>query len=288
MTGNRVVVGVSDSPANAQTLAWALGEAVATTAELVVVRADEYRQTVSGAAARNSLRALEIVDGPLARAVVQARARLGEDRVTIVVDRDPPGELLVRRAFPADLIVLGAPRHAGWWARASTAYHVATRAHCPVVVVHEPAVPNQHGIRQLFADHVVVGVDGSPAARAALGFAFGYAAEHHRPLVAVAVSRHADNEVWFDDTLLETHLATDPVAAQALAEELEPWQHKFPGVSLKRALVAGSAQDGLRRSSRGAALLVVGSTGTGPATLGSVSRGLIGHAGCPVAIVREL
>ena len=285
MTERRVVVGVSDSPANARTLAWAIGEAIAIGAELVVVRADENRRAVWGAAARNSLRALEIVDRPLARAVARAQARLGDDRVTIIVDRDPPGELLVRRAAFADVLVLGAPRHAGWWARGSTTYHVATRAPCPTVVIHEPAAPDGRGVGHPFQDHLVVGVDGSPAAQAALGFAFGYAAEHHYPLVAVTVTRHTDNDIWFDDTLLETHLATDPAAAQALADELEPWHHKYPGVSLKRALVAGSPEEGLRRTSLGAALLVMGTTGTGPATLGSVSRGLIGHAGCPVAIV---
>jgi nucleotide-binding universal stress UspA family protein len=283
MTGHRVVVGVSDSPDNARTLAWALAEAAGTGAELMVVRADERRREVWGAVARDSLRALEIVDRPLARAVAGARSRLGDERVTIVVDRDPPGELLVRRARPKDLIVLGPPDQAGWWARASTTYHVATRSPCPVVVVHPSTDPG----RALFGDHVVVGVDGSPAARAALGFAFGYAAEHRRPLVAVTVSRHTDQDVWFDDTLLETHLATDPAEAQALADELEPWHHKYPTVSVKRALVAGMPEAGLRRTARGAALLVIGTAGTGPAALGSVSRGLVEQAPCPVAVVRE-
>jgi nucleotide-binding universal stress UspA family protein len=285
-----VVVGVSDSPANARTLAWAVGEAAETGAELVVTRADVHKPEIWGAVARGSLQALEIVDRILARAVAAARTRLGDDRVRIVVDRDPAGELLVRRAGPGDLIVLGAPGHSGWWARGSTTYYAATHASCPVVVVHttatEPA--DADGIGTFFHDHVVAGVDGSPAARDALGFAFAFAAEHGQPLVAVAAGRHIDNDVWFDDTVLETHLASDPETAKALAAEVEPWHHKYPAVNVKRALVAGSPADGLRRISAAAALLVVGTAGTGPAAMGSVSRSLVGHASCPVAIVREL
>ena len=72
-----------------------------------------------------------------------------------------------------------------------------------MVVVHAGVVPEADGVATLFHGHVVVGVDGSPAAREALGFGFAYAAEHRRPLVAVTVIRHLDNDVWFDDTLLK-------------------------------------------------------------------------------------
>jgi nucleotide-binding universal stress UspA family protein len=286
MTERCVVVGVSDSPANARTLAWAVREAAATGATLVVTRADVNKPEVWGAVARGSLRALEIVDRTLARAVAAARVRLGDQRVVIVVDRDPPGELLVHRARPGGLIVLGPPGHAGWWARGSTTYYSATHAPCPVVVVHESTEPAGDGVSPHFRDHVVVGVDGSPAAREALGFAFAFAAEHDRPLAAVYVLRHLENDVWFDDTMLETHLATDPDEARALAEEIEPWHYKYPAVKVKRALVAGRPAEWLRLASAGAALLVAGTAGGGPAALGSVSRGLIEQAYCPVAIVR--
>jgi nucleotide-binding universal stress UspA family protein len=287
MTGDCVVVGVSDSAANARTLAWAVAEAAGSGAELVVARGGVHQPQIWGAVGRGGLGALEIVDRSLARAVAAARTRLGDQRVMTVVDRDPPGDLLVRRAGPGDLIVLGAPRHPGWWARRSTTYFVATHAPCPVVVVHEAGPTDVHGIGAFFRDHVIVGVDGSPAARDALGFAFAFAADHRRPVVAVTVGHHLDSDVWFDDTTLETHLDGDPGAAQALSDEVEPWHDKYPEVAVKRALVAGSPVDGLRRVSAAAALLVVGTAGTGPADLGSVSRGLVDRAACPVAIVRE-
>jgi nucleotide-binding universal stress UspA family protein len=157
-----------------------------------------------------------------------------------------------------------------------------------VVVVHEATPSDVTGLGSIFRDHVVVGVDGSPAAREALEFAFAFAADHRRPLVAAMVGAHHENDVWFDDTMMETHLDGDPEAARALQAEVEPWHHKFPEVEIKRALIAGAPVDGLRRIGATAALLVVGTAGDGPAAMGSVSRGLVDRAPCPVAIVKAL
>jgi nucleotide-binding universal stress UspA family protein len=156
-----------------------------------------------------------------------------------------------------------------------------------VVVVHAPATSvAEDGIGHILRSHVVVGVDGSPAAKQALAFGFSFAAEHRQPLAAVAVTPHTDTDVWFDDQTLETHLSRDLEPAVMLTREVEPWQHKFPGVQVRRAVVAGAPADGLRRSAEGAAVLAVGTAGIGPSPLGSVSRSLLESAPCPVAIVR--
>jgi nucleotide-binding universal stress UspA family protein len=139
-----------------------------------------------------------------------------------------------------------------------------------------------------FAGHVVVGVDGSGPARSALEFGFGYAAQHRRLLAAVNVTAHTDYDVWVDDTLLETHLTAEPAALAMLANEVEPWHHKYPDVMVKRALFAGPPLAGLLRAADGAALLCVGDRGRGPTTralLGSVSHAAVDRAGCPVAIM---
>src|SRR5437588_677499 len=82
---------------------------------------------------------------------------------------------------------------------------LAAHARCPVVVARP--VRGQGG---LFAGHVVVGVDGSAPARAALAFGFGFAETHGLPLAAVhAAGTHHDDQpgdVWVDDTFGETHL----------------------------------------------------------------------------------
>jgi nucleotide-binding universal stress UspA family protein len=245
-------VGLADGPVGGATLAWALREATATRADLVVVRADVARQ-VLGPVARGSLRTLELVDASLARAVGAARRVVGEDRVHVVVDRDPAASVLIGAAGPGDLLVVGAPTRSGWWARASTTYRVITRACCPVVVVHP------YGRRGPYPDRVVVGVDGSPGSRAALEFAFAYAAQHSLSLVA---------------------------ATGGDGEAVEPWRSKYPEVPVGWCLVGADPLTDLRAAAEGAALLVVGTAGTGPAQLGSVARGLVEHAGCPVAVLR--
>ncbi len=283
----RIVVGISGSENAGRTLAWGLREAAAAGCDVTVVRADVPRRFAARGVGTGGVKALELIDPALARAVVAARLTMGEPRVAVVVDPGPAGEVLLSVATPEDLIAIGPPTRSGWWARASTTYRVATRARCAVVVVHPPAAPvAEDGIGHVLRSHVVVGVDGSPAAIQALAFGFSFAAEHRQPLAAVAVTPHTDTDVWFDDQMLETHLSRDLEPAVMLAREVEPWQHKYPGVQVRRAVVAGAPADGLRRSAGGAAVLAVGTAGIGPSPLGSVSRSLLESAPCPVAIVR--
>jgi nucleotide-binding universal stress UspA family protein len=92
--------------------------------------------------------------------------------------------------------------------------------------------------------------------------------------------------VWFDDQLLETHLGAEPAEAAILAADVEPWHLKHPDVPVRRAVVGGDAVDALRRVSRDAALLVVGTAAGRTGPLGRVSRSVVERAGCPVAVVR--
>ena len=78
-----------------------------------------------------------------------------------------------------------------------------------------------------FAGHVVVGVDGTPASRAALEFAFEEATLHRRPLVAVFVTDRRTDDFWYDETILSTHFAAEPAALELLATEVEPWFSLF-------------------------------------------------------------
>ena len=283
----RIVVGVSGSENAGRTLAWALREAATSGCDITVVRADAPRRSADRGAGAGTVKVLELIDPALARAVVAARLTLGEQRVAVVVDPGHAGDVLLSVATPEDLLVIGPPTRSGWWARASTTYRVAIRARCAMVVVHAPATwVAKDGIGHLLRSHVVVGVDGSPAANQALGFGFSYAAEHRQPLAAVAVAPHADTDVWYDDRMLETNLTSDLEPAAMLARDVGLWQHKFPGVRVSRAVVAGTPAGGLRQSARGAAMLVVGTAGIGPSPLGSVSRALLESAPCPVAIVR--
>ena len=284
----RVVVGLADRAGSDGMLRWAVSEAAATGAQLVIVRAEVRRPEVLKAVARGGGPALQEADPVLANAVGAARRSLGDDRVAVAADRDASGPALVRAARTGDLVVVGAPTVSGWWGRGSTTYHVMTRALCPVVAIPGPGLaPPENGPGRSFGGQVVAGVDGSPAGRAALEFAFAYAGGHGIPLVAVVATRQPLHDVWFDDQLLETHLGAEPPEAAMLAAEVEPWHLKHPDVAVRRAVVGGDAVDALRRVSRDAALLVLGTNAERTSPLGRVGRSLVERAGCPVAVVRS-
>jgi nucleotide-binding universal stress UspA family protein len=284
---SRILVGLADRPCMDRTLGWAVMEAAATGAWLVIVRAEVRRPSILKAVACGFGPALEEADPVLARAIVTARMTLS-DRVAVTADRDSAGAVLAGAARSGDLVVVGAPTVSGWWGRGSTTYHVMTRALCPVVAIHDPVTAeSDHGSGRSFRGQVVVGVDGSPAAHAALEFGFGYANQHGIPVVAAMTTRHPVEDIWFDDQFIETHLATEPAEATMLAADVEPWHLKYPAVAVRRAVVGDDAVDGLRRVSRDAALLVIGTAADRTAPLGRVSRSLVEWAGCPVAVVRN-
>jgi nucleotide-binding universal stress UspA family protein len=187
----------------------------------------------------------------------------------------------------ARMLVLGTHGYFGHAARVfpPTALRVIARAACPVVVHSQLA--GGHGP---FAGHVVVGVDGSAAARTALDFAFRHAEAHGRPLAAITVSEKPTTDYWTDDELLETHFVGEPPAEALLATEVEPLEARYPKVPVKRAVFGGRVVPGLLRAALGADLLVIGDRGRGLTSrslLGSVTEEMVASATSPVAVVRS-
>jgi nucleotide-binding universal stress UspA family protein len=78
-------------------------------------------------------------------------------------------------------------------------------------------------------------------------------------------------------------------ARNRLEQALQAWTDRYPDVPVRRvAIVKGAAKALIDESAR-AGLVVVGSRGYGTftgAVLGSVSRHVLHHAECPVAVVR--
>lgn len=266
-----------------QALAWALEEAATTDGRLAICHvcpadsplvryADRAGPAAAGAV---PVGVLELADPPLARAVAAAKTRLGGDRVSLCLHTGRVDAALVRASAGADLMVVAAGGR--------VTRQVATHAHCPAVVVR----PDTSTRRGAFAGHVVVGVDGSPAARAALAFGFAFAAAHRRPLAAVHVAQHAAEDFWVDDQMLETHFTAEPAALAMLADEVEPCAREYPAVVVKRAVYAGRPLPGLVRAAAGAGLLVVGDRGRAPiarAVLGSVADSLVAQATGVIAV----
>ena len=79
-------------------------------------------------------------------------------------------------------------------------------------------------------------------------------------------------------------------ASRLLDDAAERIAARHPDVPVTAELVAGMPREVLEEASPGADLLVVGTRGLGAVLgtlLGSVSRGLLHDAGCPVAIIRS-
>ena len=140
---------------------------------------------------------------------------------------------------------------------------------------------------------VVVGVDHSDGAKAALRFAFEEARLRHATLRVV----HAYQFGYIGATGLEGALPAlggeledfRQAATAALDETLREVGAETDGVPIERRVDQGAAAAVVVEESRGADLLVLCSRGHGgfaQLLLGSVSQQCAQHAFCPVVIVR--
>ena len=140
---------------------------------------------------------------------------------------------------------------------------------------------------------VIVGIDGSPVSDAAVSWAAHDAAIRGLPLTLVYVENPAA-PTWSQAPMLEESPAeqvaedrsllanASKIARDAVADTA---QLHINGELLSSAIVPA-----LVDQSKDAELIVVGSTGRGALSrsfLGSVSSGLIRHAHCPVALIRD-
>ena len=141
---------------------------------------------------------------------------------------------------------------------------------------------------------VVVGVDGSPAARAALEYALEDAARRDAPLRVVAAV--ALPEFWAS---YYGELVPPPPSdivtgarkeAQRFVDEVVAGRgDAVRGVPIDVEVRAGRPGEVLIDAAEGAALLVVGHRGRGSVSsmlLGSVGLQCVLHASCPVTVVR--
>jgi nucleotide-binding universal stress UspA family protein len=149
--------------------------------------------------------------------------------------------------------------------------------------------PDEEG---LHGPRVVVGIDFSAGARAALLFALHDAARRDVPVEAVSAYRPPD--YWMDFNAVATY-QPDRIREAALdrlrdfvAEVVPDGPQPPPRVHARAAM--GTAADVLTLESHDADLLVVGSRGHGGFAhmlLGSVSIQCVQHASCPVTVVHS-
>jgi nucleotide-binding universal stress UspA family protein len=139
---------------------------------------------------------------------------------------------------------------------------------------------------------IIVGVDGSETSRTALHWAYEEAAHHGAALTVVATWQTPAMPMSPPYGALPTEGYESGPKTEVLAlldkftGELEP---RTPAVDVRTSFEEGSPAKVLIERSKGADLLVVGSRGHGGFAgmlLGSVSQHLVGHAECPVVVVR--
>ncbi|GEL24268.1 hypothetical protein PSU4_32220 [Pseudonocardia sulfidoxydans NBRC 16205] len=283
-----VVVGVDGSGPALAAARWAAGEARRRGVGLRVVTVVGWDGHATRAipepeadVARDALlsAARDTVDDAAAAAIAAAP----DVDVDVRVRSGAVSTVLMDEADGAALLVVGNRGNGGFTGLlvGSAGVSVAAHARCPVVVVRGDGRAVGRGAP------VVVGVGESVGGEAAVGFAFEEASRRGVPLVAV----HA----WIDpgiDPLLGAYADWDAMAVQqqrVLVDAVAPWTAKHPDVEVRELVVRDGAVRALVAAAEGAALVVVGSRGYGPARgllVGSVSQGLLHHAPCPVAVVR--
>ncbi|MFC5745859.1 universal stress protein [Actinomadura rugatobispora] len=279
---NGVVVGYDGSEAGVRALDWAAAEASARGVPLTVVHV--WGLYIGGAIAMPALDLRAAAQETLDAGAGRVREIAPDLKVNLLLERGAVAARLIEAGADADLVVVGSRGLGGFTGLmlGSVGAQLAAHAPCPVVVVRgepEPAPEQEPGT-------VVVGVDGSPASRAALALAFTEAEAHGARLTAVIAwdsARPDDLPPLVDaDGLREA-------ARTRLEQLLIFWRESHPRVEATAKVVSGPPREALMTASVGARLLVVGSRGLGGVRgllLGSVSYALLHHAECPVAVVR--
>lgn len=134
---------------------------------------------------------------------------------------------------------------------------------------------------------VVVGVDGSPASKAALRWALWYAELTHSSITALMAWNNPLIYDWQVPGLEDFAHST----AKALNATIREVAGDAPVVEINREVAQGHPAKALLdvASEAPADLLVVGNRGHGGFTgalLGSVSQHCVHHASCPVVVIR--
>ncbi|WNV84765.1 universal stress protein [Umezawaea sp. Da 62-37] len=288
MTGTTapVVVGVDGSESSIEAVGWAVRECERHRVSLRLVHACAVPAVgyPDFLLAKNRVREAFEEKGLAVLAAAESAAEdaaAGVEVETAMVSGDVV-PVLLEESRTARMVVLGSRGLGGFTGQlvGSTAVGLSAHGRCAVVVVRGNPADGP----------VVLGVDGSPASEAAIGFAFEAASTRGVALTAAM----AWTDFIVDSPYSGVRLAIDWARVEEeeqrlLAERLAGWQEKFPDVHVDRLVLRDRPVRALLRLAETAQLLVVGSRGRGGfggMLLGSTSQALVYHASCPLAVVR--
>jgi nucleotide-binding universal stress UspA family protein len=281
--GSQVMVGFDGSPSSERAVRWASREAELRRMRLLVCHAWDWPYPVppSGPAALDT--AKKMAQHVLDKGVRIAREAAPRIPVHGRLAAGSPQAVLVNQSHRAALAVIGAHGAGGSPGQlvGSSAVQLPSYAHCPVIVVRRPASDPR--------GPVVVGVDGSAASEAALGFGFEEAALRGLPLLAVYGCWEPEPITSAGTDEWTGHEEFRRMAACTLERTVSPWREKYSYVGADTSLVTRPPRHVLRDAAEEANLLVVGGRGLGGVEglrLGSVSSAMVHGAPCSVAVVR--
>lgn len=281
-----IVVGIDPSPSGTAALEWAMREAMSVGASLHAVRAwthsayavEAYIYTSADVEPQGSKDAQLLADEQLA---LVAERVPGADRIQRSASAlfGAASQVLIEQAKGSVMLVVGSRGH-GALSRAvlgSVSSSVLHHATGPVTTVPEPRDSDGS------APRVIVGVDHSPAALAALAAAADQARRRGASLIPVYVHEPIDMPLGGE------HAPDLALLEGSERHKLNAAAQAAGGVDIRAEVLVGNPVVELLATARPQDLLVVGSRGRGGFAgllLGSTSTQISQHAPCPVLVVR--
>lgn len=291
-----IVVGVDHSAGARTALGWAARHAARAGAVLRVVHAfgfDAAWIDVYGATRPEWRECAEEASHRLLQWVVADVPEAMElDAIELRSVVGAPADVLQHQGRDAEIVVVGSRGRGGFAGLllGSTSQRLVEHSACPVIVVPTSGAAKQPTAGSTM-ETVVVGVDDSAGARAALA----WAARHAAAIGArIRVVHTFDFEVAWIDVYYEGAPTWRERAREASDELLERVAADVPAVAdldeVELVSFEGSPAAVLHDLGRDADLVVVGTRGRGGfkgLLLGSASQQVVQHSPCPVAVVPQ-
>lgn len=285
-----ILVGVDGSTESLAATSWAADRAKVTGARVHVIctyaLASYSAATLDGGIAALDDEALRKgAEQVVAEAIEHAKSR-GAEHVSGSTEPGDPAGILVDMSAEVDLVVVGSRGGGGFTDRLLGTVSSALPAHssCPVVVVPK----HTSGKKFTPVERIVVGVDGSEVASAALRRAVVEAEAWKARLTAVSAVPIASNGTmmsWLPTQVDRSAMLQDVREGLSKAVDSAVEGHT---VEVARHALDGSPASLLIEFSTAVDLVVVGTRGRGGfagVLLGSTSQTVLHHSTCPVMIV---
>ncbi|MEV4805667.1 universal stress protein [Nonomuraea sp. NPDC049421] len=282
--GRAVLVGYDDSPASRHALTWAVEEARLRNRPLLVCHALHWPYALRPVSDEVMAQIEQVARGVVEDGARRARELAPELDVRPLVKPGTPAAVLLESAHEAEITVLGSRGQGGFEGLPVGSAAVQVAAHCsrPVVVI-----PSQFEGRSGQDARIVVGLDGSPAALAAVEFALDEAALRLGSVTVLCCWNDCGSASWPEPLPFVDSRALRAGAEARFHQVTAHLARRRPDVPVVARFVTGRPQRALLDATKDAALLVLGNRGNESPPyllLGQVTQSALLHAWCPVAV----